>query len=111
MGQVVDRAGAKRPRNKLLTMAVLCVCTMLVLMPTICGHRLGRRSDDATQFALIVVGGLLMACTPGAASAVVIDVVHPGMRATGSSVLGLTQNLLGLAVGPSSLVCCPTPTT
>ena len=29
-----------------------------------------------------------------------MDVVHPGVRATGSSVLALTQNLLGLAVGP-----------
>ena len=37
-GAVVDRAGAKRPRNKLVTLAVLCVCTMLVLRrPS--GHR------------------------------------------------------------------------
>jgi len=31
---------------------------------------------------------------------VVIDVVHPGVRATGASVLSLFQNLLGLAAGP-----------
>ena len=32
--------------------------------------------------------------------AIVIDVVHPGVRATGSSVLALFQNLFGLAAGP-----------
>jgi predicted MFS family arabinose efflux permease len=30
----------------------------------------------------------------------VIDVVHPGVRATGASVLALFQNLFGLAAGP-----------
>ena len=33
-------------------------------------------------------------------SAIVIDVIHPGVRATGSSVLALFQNLFGLAAGP-----------
>ena len=39
-------------------------------------------------------------CTVGPVSAIVIDVVHPGVRATGSSVLALFQNLFGLAAGP-----------
>jgi MFS family permease len=52
------------------------------------------------QFALIALGGFLMTCTVGPVSAVVIDVVHPGVRATGSSVLALFQNLFGLAAGP-----------
>jgi hypothetical protein len=30
----------------------------------------------------------------------VIDVIHPGIRSTGASVLSLFQNLFGLAVGP-----------
>lgn len=29
-----------------------------------------------------------------------IEVVHPGIRCTGASVLSLAQNLLGLAAGP-----------
>jgi MFS family permease len=33
-------------------------------------------------------------------SAIVIDVTHAGLRATGASVLSLFQNLLGLAAGP-----------
>jgi len=36
----------------------------------------------------------------GPIAAVVFDVIHPAMRATGAAVLSLTQNLLGLAVGP-----------
>jgi len=39
-------------------------------------------------------------CTVGPVSAIVIDVIHPGVRATGSSVLALFQNLFGLAAGP-----------
>ena len=41
-----------------------------------------------------------MTCTVGPVSAIVIDVIHPGVRATGCSVLALFQNLFGLAVGP-----------
>jgi MFS transporter, Spinster family, sphingosine-1-phosphate transporter len=47
-----------------------------------------------------VFGGFLMTCTVGPVSAIVIDVVHPGVRATGSAVLALFQNLFGLALGP-----------
>jgi MFS family permease len=54
----------------------------------------------SAQFALIALGGFLMTCTVGPVSAIVIDVVHPGVRATGCSVLALFQNLLGLALGP-----------
>jgi MFS transporter, Spinster family, sphingosine-1-phosphate transporter len=52
------------------------------------------------QFALILLGGFLATCTVGPVSAIVIDVIHPGVRATGSSVLALFQNLFGLAIGP-----------
>jgi MFS family permease len=52
------------------------------------------------QFALIALGGFLATCTVGPVSAIVIDVVHPGVRATGASVLALFQNLFGLAAGP-----------
>ena len=41
-----------------------------------------------------------MTCTVGPVSAIIIDVVNPGVRATGCSVLALFQNLFGLALGP-----------
>jgi MFS transporter, Spinster family, sphingosine-1-phosphate transporter len=52
------------------------------------------------QFALLAVGGLLMAGSVGPTDAVVIDVIHPGLRATGASILSLARNLFGLAGGP-----------
>ena len=58
------------------------------------------RCAAGTQFALIALGGFLMTCSVGPVSAIVIDVIHPGVRATGASVLALFQNLFGLAAGP-----------
>jgi MFS transporter, Spinster family, sphingosine-1-phosphate transporter len=98
-GSVADRAGARRARNKLLTMALLCTIALGVLMPAFAVTGSAALSAP-TQFALIALGGFLMTCTVGPVSAVVIDVVHPGVRATGASVLALFQNLFGLAAGP-----------
>jgi MFS family permease len=98
-GALVDRAGARRARNKLLTMALLCVAALAVLMPTF-ALTANAGLAPATQFGLIALGGFLMTCTVGPVSAVVMDVVHPGVRATGASVLALFQNLFGLAAGP-----------
>ena len=98
-GSVVDRAGARRARNKLYVMALLCIATLAVLVPTFAATQ-GAGLSAGSQFALIALGGFLMTCTVGPVSAIVIDVIHPGVRATGASVLALFQNLLGLAVGP-----------
>jgi predicted MFS family arabinose efflux permease len=94
-GAVVDRAGLRQPRRKLSTMALLCVLSMAVLMTAF-----GGGLSTAAQFPVILLGGFLMTCSVGPVSAIVIDVIHPGVRATGSSVLALFQNLFGLAAGP-----------
>ena len=60
----------------------------------------GVAAGSSAQFGLIVLGGFAMTCTVGPISAIVFDVVHPAVRSTGAAVLSLTQNLLGLAVGP-----------
>jgi len=91
--------GKRRARTKLLSLAALCIAVLLVLLPTF-GATAGGNLSPSTQFALIAFGGFLMTCSVGPVSAVVIDVVHPGVRATGASVLSLFQNLLGLAAGP-----------
>jgi predicted MFS family arabinose efflux permease len=94
-GAVVDRVGARHPRRKLFTMALLCVASMVVLVSAF-----SLPLAAPAQFALIALGGFMATCTVGPVSAIVIDVVHPGVRATGSSVLALFQNLFGLAAGP-----------
>lgn len=97
-GVVVDRLGKGGSRRKTYAMAGLCLLAMLVLMPTFSAT--GTALPSGTQFALIALGGFVMTCTVGPAAAIVIDVTHPGLRATGASVLSLCQNLLGLAAGP-----------
>jgi MFS family permease len=99
-GAVVDRAGAHGPRTRFLALAVLCTATFAVLTTAFGAPGLGIALPAQDQFAVIALGGFLMTCTVGPASAIVIDVVHPGVRATGCSVLALFQNLLGLAIGP-----------
>jgi predicted MFS family arabinose efflux permease len=94
-GALVDRAGLGKPRRKLAVMAALCLAAMVVLIAAF-----GLSLTPGTQFLLIMVGGFIATCTVGPVSAIVIDVVHPGLRASGSSVLALFQNLFGLAAGP-----------
>jgi MFS family permease len=94
-GALVDRAGLRKPRRKLAAMALLCAVAMAVLAAAF-----GTTLTPQAQFALILVGGFIATCTIGPVSAIVIDVIHPGVRATGSSVLALFQNLFGLAAGP-----------
>jgi MFS family permease len=99
-GALADRMGRSRPAAKLYTMAALCAVTMVVLGLAFGAPKLGIALTPQSQFALIALGGFLMTCTVGPVAAIVIDVVHPGVRATGASVLALSQNLLGLALGP-----------
>jgi predicted MFS family arabinose efflux permease len=99
-GAVIDRCGIRRPRAKLQAMAVLCLAAVAVLVVAFGAPALGLSLAPQAQFGLIALGGFLATCTVGPVSAIVIDVVHPGIRATGSSVLALFQNLLGLAAGP-----------
>ena len=100
-GAIIDRVGRRRgPGFKLRAVAALCLATMLVISFAFGAPRLGIVLSDQAQFALIILGGLLMVCHVGPASAAVIDVTHPGVRSTGASVLALFQNLFGLALGP-----------
>jgi MFS family permease len=93
-GALVDRAGVRAPRRKLVTLAALCLASMVVLVAAF------GLVPVHLQFVFIALGGFLATCTVGPVSAIVIDVIHPGVRATGSSVLALFQNLFGLAAGP-----------
>jgi len=94
-GFVVDRVTTRKPRNKLPALSVLCLFTLAIFLVAFSGSQ----SGDA-QFKLVLLGGFMMTCTVGVVSGVAIDVIHPGVRSTGSAVLALFQNLLGLAVGP-----------
>lgn len=100
LGAVVDRAGLRRPGGKFTAIASLSVVTAVVLVLAFGGNRWGLELTPGSQFGLIVLGGFLATCTVGPAAAIVIGVIHPGVRSTGASVLSLFQNLFGLAAGP-----------
>lgn len=99
-GAIVDIAGRHRPRAKLQAMSLLCIVSALVLAAAFGAPLWGFALAPSAQLTAIAAGGFLMTCTVGPVAAVVIDVVHPGVRAAGSSVLALFQNLFGLAAGP-----------
>jgi len=80
--------------------ASLSVLTAVVLALAFGGRQCGLEMSAGSQFALIVLGGFIATCTVGPAAAIVIGVIHPGVRSTGASVLSLFQNLFGLAAGP-----------
>jgi MFS family permease len=94
-GVVADRLTPRIPNARLYVPAACAVLTTLFMSTAFALLPPGN-----AQFALIATGGLLMAANVGPISAVVIDVVHPAVRATAGSVLSLTQNLFGLAGGP-----------
>lgn len=100
LGVVVDRAGIRRPDGKFVAVAILSLLSMLTLMLAFGGAHVGVVLTQSSQFCLILLGGFLATCTVGPAAAIVIDVIHPGVRSTGASILSLVQNLFGLAAGP-----------
>jgi MFS family permease len=94
-GVAADAVAKRRPRNKLVMMAILCMATLLVFVAAF-----GGAMPEHQQFLLIALGGFLMMCTVAPTATVVLNVIHPGVRSTGAAILSLFQNLFGLAVGP-----------
>lgn len=94
-GFVVDRLAMKKSSNKLTSLAVLCLLTLVVFLAAFATGQSGE-----AQRKLVLLGGFFMTSTVGVVSGIVIDVIHPGVRSTGSAVLSLFQNLFGLAIGP-----------
>ncbi len=93
--RAADRLSAAIPSARLIVAAATAVATTVFM----CVAFIALPPGD-TQFLLIVAGGFVMAGSIGTTDAVVIDVIHPGLRATAASVLSLTRNLFGLAGGP-----------
>ena len=99
-GIVCDKAGKRHPRGRVISMGVLCLISTAVLGAAFGLPLLGVQLSNQAQFALFAVGGFFATCTAGPSAAIVMNVVHPGFRATGASILGLAQNLFGMAIGP-----------
>jgi hypothetical protein len=83
-GVLADRLTPRIACARLYVPAIGAVLTA-VLMAT----AFGALPPGNLQFALILAGGLMMAVNVGPIAAVVIDVVHPSVRATAASILSL----------------------
>jgi MFS transporter, Spinster family, sphingosine-1-phosphate transporter len=92
---LADRMSSRFPRARLYVPAVAAVLTTTFMCLAF-----GRLSPGGAQFGLIVAGAAMMTGSIGPVAAVVVDVVHPAVRATAAAILSLTQNLFGLAAGP-----------
>jgi len=99
-GIACDIAGKRYPRGRVISMGVLCMASTAVLSAAFGLPLLGVHLSNQAQFGLFALGGFFATCTAGPSAAVVLNVIHPGFRATGASILGLFQNLFGLAMGP-----------
>jgi predicted MFS family arabinose efflux permease len=92
---VADRLSSRVPRARLLVPAATAALTAVCMSAAF-----ALLAPGPAQFALIALGALLMLGSVGPTDAVVIDVIHPSLRATAVSILSLTRNLFGLASGP-----------
>jgi predicted MFS family arabinose efflux permease len=92
---VADRLTPRFPTARLHVPAIAAVLTAVFMITAFAAFPPGL-----AQFALIIAGAATMTGSIGPVCAVVVDVVHPGLRATAASVLSLAQNLFGLAAGP-----------
>jgi len=92
---LADRASARFPRARLMVPAVAATLTALFI-----GIAFAALPPGPAQFAMILAGAATMTGSIGPVCAVVVDVVHPAVRATAAAILSLTQNLFGLAAGP-----------
>ncbi|MEU8619151.1 MFS transporter [Streptomyces sp. NPDC048623] len=95
LGYAADRAGAARARRKLTLPAGLALLALVLLASAFAWVPAGP-----VQLVLIVAGAFAVTAAVGPVPAVVMDVVHPKLRATALGMVTLIQNLFGLAVGP-----------
>ena len=93
-GLLADRAG-QRHRSRRLHFAGGYAAASFVLLTTAFALPAG-----AAQMALLLAGTTLAGAHAGVVGAVIIDVTHPGLRATAIATVALSNNLFGLAPGP-----------
>lgn len=92
---IADRASSRYALARLHVCAAAAVLTALFMFIAF-----AWLAPGPAQYAAILAGAAMMTGTIGPVAAVVVDVVHPGVRATAAAVLSLMQNLFGLAAGP-----------
>lgn len=94
-GMLADRAARRDPLARLRAAVLAGLAATGLLVPAFALLPAGP-----AQVVLVLLGSAMVTAAVGPAAAVVVDVTHPGVRATAVSVLVAAQNLLGLTIGP-----------
>ena len=92
---LADRLGVRHPRARLHVPLGVAIASAVLTSVAF-----GAMTPGPAQFAMIVAAAATMTGTLGPVAAVVVDVAHPGLRATAAAVLALAGNLIGLSTGP-----------
>jgi len=92
---LADRLSVRKPLARVYVCAATAALTAVLMTLAF-----AVLSPGPMQFWALLAGAVTMTGTIGPAAAIVVDVVHPGVRATAAALLSLTQNLFGLAAGP-----------
>jgi MFS family permease len=93
-GVLADRAGRARGRTKLHFAGLYTLASFLLLATAF------ALPAGPVQMVLLFAGTLVAGGHAGVAVSAVVDVTHPGLRATAIATVALFNNLLGLAPGP-----------
>jgi len=93
-GAIADRIGRQNSGRRLYVLAVYVLMHFVLLTGAF------LTPVGPAQLALIVLGALFVGAHAGVLIAVTTDIVHPGLCATGISVMVLVNNIVGLAPGP-----------
>jgi MFS family permease len=93
-GALADRAGRAQGRSKLHVAGIYTLASFIVLTTAF------ALPAGPLQMALLFAGTLVAGGHSGIAASAVVDVTHPGLRATAIATVALFNNLLGLAPGP-----------
>ncbi len=93
-GMITDRVSRHRPAAKWTTAMVYCAVSAVAL---IAGFQV---APGTPQMILLGVGAFFAAGSSGAASAMVANLTHPSLRASGFGTLTLAYSIVGMALGP-----------
>jgi MFS family permease len=93
-GVITDRLSRQRPTRKWTTAVAYSLLAAVLLIVAF------HLRSGGLQLVLLGAGAFFSAGASGPAAAMVANLTHPSLRATGFGSLALVNSLLGMALGP-----------
>ncbi|WP_228003044.1 MFS transporter [Nocardia australiensis] len=96
-GIITDRSSRRHPSRKWTSAIAYCMVSVATLL---LGFQL---APGAPQMILLGIGAFFAAGSSGAMTAMVANLTHPSVRASGFGTLTLAYSLIGMALGPFAI--------